>query len=125
MVRNIRNIFNRIRLTDQEVRTLRGVVVALANKNSYQRSKIDVGRAKMSGNNYDFIIVGAGSAGCTLADRLTEDGSNKVLLLEAGGKDWDPLIHVPLAFQKCRSGSFTIGTTSQNPYQGSMAVGLK
>jgi choline dehydrogenase len=45
---------------------------------------------------YDYIIVGAGSAGCVLANRLTQDPSVKVLLLEAGGKDNNIWIHVPL-----------------------------
>src|SRR3954471_12246487 len=45
---------------------------------------------------YDYIIVGAGSAGCLLAHRLSADPSLRLLVLEAGGRDWDPLIHVPL-----------------------------
>jgi choline dehydrogenase-like flavoprotein len=44
----------------------------------------------MQSTDYDYVIVGAGSAGCTLAHRLTEDGDACVLLIEAGGWDRDP-----------------------------------
>jgi len=49
---------------------------------------------------YDFIIVGAGSAGCVLANRLSADPANKVLLLEAGGRDRNPLFRLPMLMGK-------------------------
>jgi choline dehydrogenase-like flavoprotein len=49
---------------------------------------------------YDYIIIGAGSAGCVLANRLTEDAGARVLVVEAGGRDRDPYIHVPIGLGK-------------------------
>ncbi len=49
---------------------------------------------------FDYVIVGAGSAGCILANRLTADGKHTVCLLEAGPPDWNPYLHIPAGFIK-------------------------
>ena len=60
-------------------------------------------------NTYDYIVVGAGAAGCAVANRLSEDPGTTVLLLEAGGPDSSPLIHMPAGFTKLTSDNVNWG----------------
>jgi choline dehydrogenase-like flavoprotein len=58
---------------------------------------------------YDYIIIGGGSAGCVMAARLSEMADAKILLIEAGPRDTDPYIHMPVGFFKMTSGPLTWG----------------
>lgn len=58
---------------------------------------------------YDYVIVGGGSAGCVLAARLSENPDARVCMIEAGGKDSNPLIHMPVGFAKMTTGPLTWG----------------
>ncbi|MEO6299206.1 MAG: GMC family oxidoreductase N-terminal domain-containing protein [Paracoccaceae bacterium] len=61
---------------------------------------------------FDYVVVGGGSAGCVLAARLTENPAVRVCLIEAGGKDNNPLIHMPVGFAKMTTGPLTWGLTT-------------
>ncbi len=70
---------------------------ALSRDHSSQQATV---MSRSHANHYDTIIVGAGSAGCVLAYRLSENPNHRVLLLEAGGSDWHPFLHMPAGLAK-------------------------
>ncbi|MGY4257761.1 choline dehydrogenase [Bradyrhizobium sp. USDA 4516] len=72
----------------------------------------------MGAEQYTYIIAGGGSAGCVFAARLSEEPSNRVLLLESGGSDWSPLIRIPIGVGKVLQSGFHSWIHSAEPSEG-------
>ena len=87
-------------IPDDRRRTTPAVRRGEAAVNGRRRGNESVDTAIEDAGSYDFIIVGAGSAGCVLANRLTASGRHRVLLIEAGGEDRHIWIHIPLGYGK-------------------------
>ena len=72
---------------------------------------------------FDYVIVGAGSAGSVLANRLSEDETVSVCVLEAGPRDWHPFIHIPAGFMYATATMTPMGTTTLKRARSQLVYG--
>ena len=71
---------------------------------------------------YDYVIVGAGSAGCVLANRLSEDPDVSVCLVEAGPPDSEEGLHIPVAFSQLYRTPFAVASPDPQPYADDVEI---